>query len=133
MGRATFETVLGFGVWPYDKPVFVLSTTLDEVPADLAGKAEIVSGDPRSIVAALRERGFEKLYVDGGRTIQGFLEADLIDELIITTVPILLGDGVPLFGTIGRSLAFKRVSTEALTPQLTQSHYVRDRSPEEPA
>jgi dihydrofolate reductase len=133
MGRATFETVLGFGVWPYEKPVFVLSATLDEVPADLAGKAEIVRGDPRSIVAALRERGFSNLYVDGGRTIQGFLEADLIDELIITTVPILLGDGVPLFGTIGRALAFKRVSTESLTPQLTRSHYVRDRSSKEPA
>ena len=71
--------------------------------------------------------------MDGGRTIQGFLEADLIDELIITTVPILLGDGVPLFGTLSRSLAFKRVSTEALTPQLTRSHYVRDRPSEEPA
>jgi dihydrofolate reductase len=59
--------------------------------------------------------------------------ADLIDELIIATVPILLGDGVPLFGTIGRSLAFKRASTETPTPQLTRSHYVRDRSSEEPA
>lgn len=131
MGRATFETVLGFGSWPYEKPVFVLSTTLSDVPADLSGKAEIVRGDPRSIVAALRERGLENLYVDGGRTIQGFLEADLVDELIIATVPILLGDGVPLFGAIGHSLAFKRASTETLTPQLTRSHYVRDRSSEE--
>ena len=130
MGRATFEAVLGFGVWPYERPVFVLSTTLDGVPTDLAGKAEIVSGDPRSIVAALRERGFEKLYVDGGRTIRGFLEADLIDELIITTVPILLGDGVPLFGGIGRRLAFRHVSTEVLSPELIQSRYVRDRAPD---
>ena len=133
MGRATFETVLGFEVWPYDKPVFVLSATLDEVPVVLSGRAELVRGDPRSIVAALRERGFENLYVDGGRTIQRFLEEDLIDELIIATVPILLGDGVPLFGTIARSLAFKRVSTETLTPQLTRNHYVRDRSSDKPA
>ena len=81
-------------------------------------------GDPRSIVAILRKRGYDTLYVDGGRTIEGSLEADLIDVLIITTVPILLGDGVPLFGTTGRSLAFKHVSTETLTPQLARSHYV---------
>jgi dihydrofolate reductase len=133
MGRATFETVLGFGVWPYDKPVFVLSTTLAEAPADLAGKMEVVRGDPRSLVAALRERGFEDLYVDGGRTIRGFLAADLIDELIITTVSILLGDGVPLFGSIGRTLSFRHVSTAVLSPDLTQSRYVRDRSSERSA
>ena len=129
MGRATFEAVLGFGVWPYDKPVFVLSTTLDGVPTELAGKAEILRGDPRSIVAALRERGFANLYVDGGRTVQGFLAADLIDELIITTASILLGDGVPLFGRIGRTLAFRVVGTRVLSPDLTQSRFVRDRSP----
>jgi dihydrofolate reductase len=127
MGRTTFETVLGFGVWPYDKPVFVLSATLVEAPAHLAGKTEIMAGDPHSVVATLRGRGYQSLYIDGGRTIQGFLAADLIDELIITTVPILLGDGVPLFGRIGRALAFRHVSTEALTPDLIKSRYVRDR------
>ena len=130
MGRKTFETVLALGVWPYDKPVFVLSTTLGSVPPDLAGKAEVVTGDPRGLVAALRERGYENLYVDGGRTIQGFLEADLIDEIIITTVPILLGDGVPLFGRIGRTLTFTHVSTETLSPELAKSRYVRDRARE---
>lgn len=130
MGRKTFETVLGFGAWPYDKPVFVLSTTLAEAPAHLAGKAEIMAGDPRSVVAALRDRGYQSLYVDGGRTIQGFLDADLIDELIITTVPILLGDGVPLFGRLGRALAFRHVSTEGLSPDLVKSRYVRDRKRE---
>ena len=127
MGRTTFETVLAFGVWPYDKPVFVLSTTLHDVPADLAGRAEVVAGDPRDLVAALRGRGHESLYVDGGRTVQGFLKADLIDELIITTVPILLGDGIPLFGTIGRTLVFKHLGIERLTPDLTKNRYVRDR------
>ena len=71
--------------------------------------------------------------MDGGRTIQGFLEADLIDELIITTAAILLGDGVPLFGRIGRTLAFRAVSTKMLSPNLTQSRYVRDRTSERPA
>ncbi len=98
------------------------------MPADLSGKAEIVSGDPRSIVAALRERGFENLYVDGGRTIQSLLDADLIDELIITRVPILLGDGVPLFGRMKRTLAFRHAGTEALSPELTRSRYLRDGS-----
>jgi len=130
MGRTTFETVLAFGVWPYDKPVFVLSTTLHDVPADLAGRAEVVAGDPRDLVAALRGRGHESLYVDGGRTVQGFLKADLIDELIITTVPILLGDGIPLFGTLGRALAFRHAGTEELTPDLVRNRYVRDRESE---
>jgi len=133
MGRTTFEKVLTFDARPYDKPVFVLSASLAAAAGDLAGKAEAVSGDPRSIVAALRERGYDNLYTDGGRTVQSFLEADLIDELIITSVSILLGDGVPLFGRIGRTLAFRHVSTEALTPELTKSRYVRDRGSETPA
>jgi dihydrofolate reductase len=128
MGRRTFETVLAFGVWPYDKPVFVLSTSLEVVPAAVADKAEVVRGDPHSIVAALRKRGYVNLYVDGGRTVQSFLDADLIDELIITRVPILLGEGVPLFGRMRRSLAFRHAGTEALSPELTKSRYLRDRS-----
>ena len=58
MGRRTFETVLAFGLWPYDKPVFVLSHTLDVVPEDLLGRVEIVRDHPRALVDALRERGY---------------------------------------------------------------------------
>jgi dihydrofolate reductase len=127
MGRVTFEQVLTFGVWPYDKPVFVPSTTLDRVPEAVADKAEVIRGDPKALVAKLARRGFRNLYVDGGRTIQRFLEADLIDELIITRVSILLGDGISLFGRLENRLKFAATKTERLSDTLVQNTYSRIR------
>jgi len=127
MGRNTFEKVLTFDQWPYDKPVFVLSNSLDNVPGDIAGKSEIVKGDLRTLVDDLKKRGFHNLYVDGGRVIQSFLREDLIDEMIITRVPILLGDGIPLFGKIGNSLKFSLKKIESFNETLVKSHYVRVR------
>ena len=77
------------------------------------------------MVRILGARGFHNLYVDGGRTIQGFLEADLIDEMIITRVPILLGGGVPLFGSLSWEMKFRLVSTERLNDALVKSIYRR--------
>ena len=127
MGRNTFETVLAFDAWPYPKPVFVLSSSLKKIPATLTDKVEIVQGDLVQLVNDLHRRGYQSLYIDGGRTIQNFLRADLIDELIITQVPILLGRGIPLFGDIEQTLKFSHQSTETFTTGLVQSHYVRDR------
>lgn len=90
MGRNTFEKVLTFSDWPYNKPVFVLSNSLTAVPEPIVAQAEIVKGDIKSLVNQLHQRGYQNLYVDGGKTIQSFLKADLIDEMIITRVPILL-------------------------------------------
>src|SRR6187200_3312334 len=100
MGRKTFETVLGFSEWPYPKslPIFVLSNSLNELPAGLPAKVEIVRGELKKIMEMLRDRGINNLYIDGGKTIQSFLKEDLIDEMIITKVPILIGSGIPLFG-----------------------------------
>lgn len=103
MGRNTFQKVLTFGTWPYDKPVFVLGNTLVSVPENVADKTEIVNGEVRMLVDQLNKRGYHNLYVDGGSVIQSFLEEDLIDEMIITRVPILLGDGIPLFGKLTQS------------------------------
>jgi len=125
MGRITFEQVLTFGDWPYTKPVFVLSQTLDVVPAGSAGEIEIVSGDIRSLVDQLKKRGFRNLYVDGGRTIQSFLEEDLIDEMIITRIPVLLGNGIPLFGKLPECQRFVLKKTEILNDQLVKSDYCR--------
>ncbi len=127
MGRGTFETVLTFDTWPYDKPVFVLSSSLKEVPPALEGKVDLVNGEVHAIVDDLSSRGYTNLYIDGGRTIQSFLKADLIDELVLTRIPMLLGGGVPLFGDIGRKLSFRHASTEMLNPQLTKTRYVRER------
>ena len=127
MGRNTFETVLTFGVWPYDVPVFVLSNSLSTIPERLLGKVEIVSGDLRKLVEQLNEMEYRNLYIDGGKTIQSFLEDDLIDEMIITRVPVLLGDGIPLFGKLTEQRKFDHQGTETFNNVLVKSHYTRSR------
>jgi dihydrofolate reductase len=125
MGRNTFETVLGFGEWPYRKPVFVLSNRPLSIPQPLDGHVERVHGPVGAVVKHLNARGFTDLYIDGGRTIQAFLQADLIDEMIITWVSLLLGDGIPLFGRIGHMRRFRLIKSEMLNEHLAQHHYVR--------
>ncbi len=90
MGRKSFEKVLGFEEWPYDKKVFVLSNTLKHTPQKLRDLVEIVCGELPVIVQKLKSLGFENLYVDGGKTIHSFLLQDMIDELIITRIPVIL-------------------------------------------
>lgn len=125
MGRKTFEKVLDFGNWPYQKPVFVLSTKLKVIPENLSEKAEIISGGIHEVVADLNQRGYQALYIDGGTLIQGFLAEDLIDEIIITRIPILLGKGIPLFREQDQSLQFDHKKTEIFNDSLVKSHYVR--------
>ncbi len=127
MGRNTFEKVLSFGEWPYTSPVFVLSTTLTQVPDHLSGKAEVIQGQIPEIISELHRRGYAELYIDGGRTIQSFLERDFIDEMIISTVPVLLGRGIPLFGSLDRSIRFEVVQTERLNHFLVKTYYKRMR------
>jgi dihydrofolate reductase len=127
MGRNTFETVMGFGFWPYDKPVYVPSRTEISIPEELKGKVERVNGAPRALIDELEGRGHENLYIDGGITIQRFLEEDMIDEMIITRVPVLLGDGIPLFGKLTQQLRFSHKETEVLNGFLVKSHYTRTR------
>lgn len=126
MGRNTYETVLGFGgTWPYTKPVFVLSNSLSCLPEKLRNDVELVSGPIDEVVQQLRQRGFENLYVDGGKLIQSFLHKDMIDELIIAQIPVLLGGGTPLFGELDNQLMFEHVKTEVFLQAIVQSHYKR--------
>jgi dihydrofolate reductase len=127
LGRNTFEVVLGFESWPYTQPVFVLSNTLDKIPEELKDKVEIVNGELKSILKTLDEKGIHNLYIDGGKTIQSFLKEDLIDEMIITTVPILLGDGIPLFGYLERDLKFKCEKVEYISQFVVKNYYTRDK------
>ncbi len=91
MGRTTFETVCGFDMeWPYEKPVFVLSNSLNTIPDEYKGKVELVKGDLKKVIEEIHSKGFNNLYIDGGKTIQSFLKEDLIDEMIITIIPYLL-------------------------------------------
>jgi dihydrofolate reductase len=124
IGRKTFEIVLGFDAWPYgEKPVFVLSTgTL--APAPAGAVVERMSGEPAEIVSQLEARGLQHVYVDGGITIQRFLRAGLIQRLIITRVPVLIGSGIPLFGAVERDIILRHVGTRQYASGLVQSEYV---------
>jgi dihydrofolate reductase len=124
IGRKTFETVLTYGAWPYaDKRVVVLSSRPLDLSAAVGGVVEQMAGPPAEIVSQLAARGAHHLYVDGGITIQGFLRAGLIQRLIITRVPVLLGDGVPLFGTLPRDMRLRHVTTRQFPSGLVQSEY----------
>jgi len=91
MGRITFETVVGFGMgWSYPVPGLILSSTLNTAPVGFADHVAFASGTPSEIVGIAKEKGYSNLYIDGGKTIQRFLRADLIDELIVSEIPILL-------------------------------------------
>ncbi len=128
MGRNTFEMVLSFGVeWPYSKPVFVLSNSLTHVPKGYEGKVFLVNGELQKIVKNLAELGYHNLYIDGGKTIQSFLKEDLVDEMILTRIPVLLGGGYPLFGDLPEPLGFKLLASKKYIDKVVQNHYIRDR------
>ncbi|MFT6718350.1 MAG: dihydrofolate reductase [Sphingobacteriales bacterium] len=126
MGRVTFETVLGFGIpWPYSIPVFVLSTTLKLIPNELEEKVFLVSGELPEVLKTIHKKGLYRLYIDGGSTIQGFLSEDLIDEMVITVIPILLGEGVPLFSKLKGPINFACKSSQRFLDCVVQNHFVR--------
>lgn len=127
MGRSTFETVTNFDEWVYTKPVFVLTKTLTELSGKWADKGEIIKGDLKEIIQGLNARGMNNFYIDGGKTIQSFLAQDMIDEMIITSIPILLGSGIPLFANCGLELKFKHTATDIYYGGLVKISYTRDR------
>jgi len=124
IGRKTFETVLAYPAWPYgDKRVVVLSSRPVDLSAVRGGVVEQMAGPPAEIVSKLAASGAHHLYVDGGITIQGFLRAGLIQRLIITRVPVLIGDGVPLFGTLPRDIRLRHIATRHYPSGLVCSEY----------
>ena len=124
MGRLTFETLQSFDVgWHYPAPGIVLSSTLKTLPDPFQESASLTSGTPEEVVKYAENRGFKNLYIDGGTTIQRFLRAGLIDEMIITEIPILLGGGDRLFGRLDAHLKFELVETTTLLGQTVKRHY----------
>ena len=134
MGRHTFEAVLPFWEegsphvddWIYgDTPVTVLSSTLgpEAIPAHLEGKVNIASGKPAEIVEQLAENGVKHVYVDGGITLQAFLAAGLIDEITIGLIPVLIGDGIPLFGPLNGDVRLEHIGTRSFPSGLVQVKY----------
>lgn len=124
IGRNTFETVLGFDSWPYgNKRVVVLSRR----PLDLSvvgnGRVEQMAGRPEEIAERLAATGATHAYVDGGITIQRFLRAGLVQRLVITRVPVLIGQGIPLFGSLAADLRLRHVATRHFPSGLVQTEY----------
>jgi dihydrofolate reductase len=124
IGRKTFETVLRFATWPYgDKRVVVLSGRPVDFTAVRGGTVEQMAGPPAEIVAKLAASGAHHLYVDGGITIQRFLRAGQVQRLIITRVPVLIGGGIPLFGSLLKDVRLRHVATQHYPSGLVKSEY----------
>ncbi|BBB47646.1 dihydrofolate reductase family protein [Pelolinea submarina] len=124
MGRNTFDTVLSFGEWSYaDKPMWVLSRRELELPAFVPQIVTRWSGSLTALVEELTLHRVKKVYVDGGKTIQSFLRAGLLDEITITTIPVLIGQGISLFGSLEADVKLKLIESRAFEDGLVQSCY----------
>lgn len=125
VGRRTFDVVQGFaGGWPYgDKPVYVWTSRPGDVAPKAGAVVRPVTGALGDVVARLVADGIDHVYVDGGAVIRQFLAAGLIDRLTISTPPVLIGEGIPLFGGTGADIALELVSCEAFPGGMVQRVY----------
>ena len=128
MGRNTFETICGFDIdCPYQKPIFVLSNKLTSIPETLKDKVVLVKGNLKEVLKEIHKKGFHNLYIDGGKTIQSFLKKDLIDEMTITIIPYLLGNGIPLFTELPQRLDFECIESKIYLDKVVQNYFIRKR------
>jgi len=111
MGRGSYEKVLTFESWFYDRPVVVLSEQLAHSPV------------PAALMEELAGQGVHRVYVDGGQLVQSFLRDGLVADMVITTVPVLIGSGRPLFGRLQQDVDLKLVSSCCFPSGLVQSTY----------
>jgi dihydrofolate reductase len=124
IGRNSFEKVLSFPEWPYaGKRVVVISRTLNQIPEKIAGKVELYAGPVEQLAAQLSSEGHDRIYIDGGKTIQSFLGAGLVTDMTITRIPILIGSGLPLFGELPGDIHLDHIETKAFRSGFVQSHY----------
>ncbi|CAM7724168.1 dihydrofolate reductase family protein [Leclercia adecarboxylata] len=125
MGRGSYEKVLTFKEWPYDRPVLVLSRQLADtpVPEALKGKVQFSRLTPKDVLNDLAAQNVQRVYLDGGQVIQSFLREGLVADIVITTVPVLLGSGKPLFGSLSRDINLTLLSSRSFPSGLVQSHY----------
>ena len=124
MGRKTYEKVLSFGEWPYgEKPVVVLSRSSISFPPSVPDTVTHSSQSPRDLLERLSDEGVGRVYVDGGITIRGFLSEGLVDEITVTVIPIVLGDGIPLFGSTEKDIRLTHIRTTAFDFGFVQTTY----------
>ncbi len=123
MGRNTFEKVLTFGGWHYDKKVTVLTSQKLILAPELNGKVEALHLPPRELIHELERRGVRHIYLDGGVTIQRFLREGLVDEMTITTIPVLIGEGLPLFGPLEKDIKLDLLAAHSFSNGMVQKKY----------
>lgn len=120
MGRNSYDVVSKFDPWPYHgKRVIVLSSSLSYVNEH----AELFKGDPLQLMEKLQAEGVKHIYVDGGVTISAFLNAGLVDHMIISIIPVVLGSGIPLFSQIQKDQWCKLISSQVYSNGLVQLTY----------
>ena len=124
MGRSSFDTVQAFDDWPYEgKRVIILSNSLKKAPSGYEDKIEICAGSPADLAQQLYKKGLRHIYLDGGKVIQSFLSAGLVDDMIITQLPILIGAGLPLFGDVADDITLKLDWSRTYKNGFVQSRY----------
>lgn len=124
MGRKTYEQVLTLGEWAYGQtPVIVMSRSPIQFPAELPNSVTHSAEPPQLLYDRLAQDGAQHLYIDGGLTIQRFLAAGLIDDLTITVIPILLGEGKSLFGPLANEVHLTHLSSHAYDFGFVQLQY----------
>jgi dihydrofolate reductase len=124
IGRNTFEKVLTFEKWPYaEKRVVVLSSRAIDVSNVRGAAIEHMSGSPAEITDRLAAGGAKHAYIDGGITVQRFLRARMIQRLIVTRVPVLIGEGIPLFGSLPQDMQLRHILTTSYPSGLVKSEY----------
>lgn len=126
LGRKTYDKILsmGFGL-PYgDRNIFVLTRNQHPV----ADKITFYSGSLSELISNLKSKAGLNIYCDGGaETIYQLLQEDLINEIIVSIIPVLLGDGISLFGKGFHEKNLRLVKSESFGKGLVQLHYIIDR------
>ncbi|MBA6155083.1 dihydrofolate reductase [Tenacibaculum sp. S7007] len=125
MGSGTFKTVLGFEQWPYKIPVYVLSRTLTQgnVPESLQEQVTIKALNPKDLMQLLYKKGLKKAYIDGGKLVQSFINDSFIKEITLTQIPILIGKGKRLFGTLDKDIDLELINSKPMKFGFIQNHY----------
>lgn len=124
MGRHTYEKVLSFGDWPYqEKPVIVLSSKLVEIPIEIKNTVTCSNESPKDLCLRLSQEDVKRIYIDGGITIQRFLSAGLVNDILITIIPVILGRGISLFGSLNKDILVKHIAIKTFDFGFVQITY----------
>jgi dihydrofolate reductase len=125
MGSGSFRTLLTFESWPYEKPVIVLSRAMkpDDIPTELRDKVTLSALSPRQLMESLSKHGWKRAYIDGGKIIQSFMRERLIADMIVTIVPILIGEGKRMFGVLEADIDLRLLESKSFPSGLVTSRY----------